>query len=45
MSEARFDHVRLAAASRGKSEEFAAALKALAELDDPLLPFDEGVAA
>ncbi|TZG26483.1 hypothetical protein [Sphingomonas montanisoli] len=31
MSEARFDHVRLAATARGKGEELAAAMAALAD--------------
>lgn len=40
MSEARFDHVRLAALARGKGGELDRALQALAELDgDPQLPF------
>lgn len=42
MSEARFDHVRLAALARGKVDELDKALQALAELDgDPQLPFAE----
>ncbi|KKC24890.1 hypothetical protein [Sphingomonas sp. SRS2] len=36
MSKARFDHVCLAAAARGKSEELASALEAIA--DEPQLP-------
>lgn len=42
MSEARFDHVRLAAGARGKSDELDQAIRALAQLDDPMLPFAEG---
>lgn len=43
MSEARFDHLQLAAVARGKSGELASALQALAELDgDPELPFEAG---
>nr|WP_198148630.1 hypothetical protein [Sphingomonas sp. Y57] len=42
MSEARFDHVRLAAEARGKADELAKALDAVAALDrDPELPFED----
>lgn len=43
MSEARFDHVRLAADARGKAAELEAALSALDS--DPMLPFPDGAGA
>lgn len=43
MSKARFDHVRLAALARGKTDELAAAIATLE--DEPPLPFDAAVPA
>lgn len=39
MSQARFDHVRLAASARGKAEELSAVLQSMFA-DEPRLPFD-----